>query len=217
MRDELQGMELVDRYLDGGLSASEKHAFEDRLRENAELQERVDEQRALREGMRRITLRPVIGKAYRSYRIRKWGPWGGAALVLCLAAIGGMHLAQQQEHSAHPPNEAPSMMEVVVPDAVGDLPDTTTGPTIQVTTDTVVMILRGSRLIPFHRLPDSSGRIIEIRKRSAIRVQDTSSATLERISDSLRLEQEQRKGPWVPIPEDSLRMMWGDGRPTEIQ
>ena len=167
MRDELQGMELVDRYLDGELSAPEKLAFEDRLVENAELRERVEEQQALREGMRRIALRPAIGKAYRSYRLGKWWPWIGGALVLCLAVIGGMQLAQQREHSAHPSNEAPSMMEVVVPDAVSELPDTMTERTIQVTTDTVLMILRGGRLASVsplsrffrqdHRDPESGG------------------------------------------------------------
>ncbi len=82
MRDELHLMELVDRYLDGGMDASENAAFEERMRESPLLQGQVHDQRALREGLQRVELRAAIASAHRGWVIRRWSPWVVAALVV---------------------------------------------------------------------------------------------------------------------------------------
>lgn len=86
MRDELHLMELVDRYLDGGMGAAEGGAFEERMRMNGELQGLVNEQRALREGLHRVQLRHALASAHRTWTIRRWMPWMVAGLVLLTTA-----------------------------------------------------------------------------------------------------------------------------------
>lgn len=89
MRNELELLELVDRYLDGGLNDAERAAFEQRLTDSAELRAMLEDQRVLREGMARAALRPAVAKAYRAHRFGKWKPWlGGAGAVAIIAAAG---------------------------------------------------------------------------------------------------------------------------------
>ena len=95
MRDELNLMELVDRYLSGDLNASDRTAFEERMRSNAELRELVEDQRALHGGMERLALRPAVHKAYRSYKLGKWAPGIGGAAVIAILAVGGWMLAKE--------------------------------------------------------------------------------------------------------------------------
>ncbi|MCU0319151.1 MAG: hypothetical protein MUE88_03635 [Flavobacteriales bacterium] len=95
MRDELNLMELVDRYLGGELNASEQAAFEERLRTNAELRELVEDQRALHGGMKRLALRPAVNKAYRRYKWGKWAPGIGGAAVIAILAVGGWMQAKE--------------------------------------------------------------------------------------------------------------------------
>ena len=67
MRDELNLIELADRYLRGEMNATDSAAFEVRMRTNAELRELAEDQRALLGGIKRLALRPAVNKAYRSY------------------------------------------------------------------------------------------------------------------------------------------------------
>lgn len=82
MRDELHLMELVDRYLDGGMGEAERGAFEERMRANAELRGLLDDQRALREGLHRVRLRGALASAHRRWTMRRWLPWAVAALLV---------------------------------------------------------------------------------------------------------------------------------------
>lgn len=83
MRDELHLMELVDRYLDGGMSDAERSAFAERMRGNAELNAVVAEQVALREGLQRSHLRQAARAAHRHWWWRRYAP-AAAAVVLVL-------------------------------------------------------------------------------------------------------------------------------------
>ncbi len=83
MRDELHLMELVDRYLDGGMSDAERSAFAERMRGSAELNAVVMEQVALREGLQRSHLRQAARAAHRHWWWRRYAP-AAAAVVLVL-------------------------------------------------------------------------------------------------------------------------------------
>jgi len=111
MRDELNLMELVDRYLGGELNASDRAAFEERMRSNAELRELVEDQRALHGGMQRLALRPAVNKAYRSYKWGKWAPGIGGTAVIALLAVGGWMLAKDIGHSTEAISEASEQTE----------------------------------------------------------------------------------------------------------
>ncbi|MBL7955151.1 MAG: hypothetical protein JNJ91_08925, partial [Flavobacteriales bacterium] len=111
MRDELTLMELVDRYLGGELNASERVAFEERIRTNAELRALVEEQRALHGGMKRLALRPAVNKAYRSYKWGKWLPGIGGAAVIAILAVGGWMLTKHSGHSTEAASDGSEQVE----------------------------------------------------------------------------------------------------------
>ena len=50
MDEEVQELELIDRYLSGELDARDRQAFEARLQSEPELQEKVEEMQWLQEG-----------------------------------------------------------------------------------------------------------------------------------------------------------------------
>jgi len=95
MRNELTLIELADRYLRGEMNATNRAAFEERMRSNAELRELVEDQRTLYAGMERLALRPAVDKAYRSYKFGKWAPGIGGAVVVAMIAAGGWMLAKE--------------------------------------------------------------------------------------------------------------------------
>ena len=99
MRDELTLIELADRYLRGELNATDRAAFEERLRTNAELRELVEDQHALLGGMKRLAFRSAVNKAYRSYKLGKWAPGIGGAAVIAILAVGGWMLAKESDLS----------------------------------------------------------------------------------------------------------------------
>ena len=111
MRDELHLMELVDRYLDGGMGESERAAFEERMRASGELQGLVGDQRALREGLDRVHLRRSLASAHRTWTIKRWVPWLVAGLFVL--AAGGWLVQLPAEHDA--PLEAAHMQVSEVP------------------------------------------------------------------------------------------------------
>jgi hypothetical protein len=106
MRDELTLMELADRYLRGELNATDRAAFEERMRTNAELRELVEDQRALLGGMERLALRPAVNKAYRSHKLGKWAPGIGGAAMIAILAVGGWMLAKDSGHSTESAGDA---------------------------------------------------------------------------------------------------------------
>lgn len=102
MREELHLMELVDRYLDGGMGEMEGAEFEERLRTNAELRSAVDDQRALREGLRRVLLRGALSSAHRRWSGRRWLPWAAVGLLVIATAAWMMSATTEQ----HTPSQA---------------------------------------------------------------------------------------------------------------
>jgi TonB family protein len=87
MREELQMMELVDRYLDGAMGNSERAAFQERMGSNAGLGLLVNDQRALREGLLRVHLRHAAVVARRIWIFKRLLPWiTMGALLLGTAA-----------------------------------------------------------------------------------------------------------------------------------
>jgi TonB family protein len=112
MRDQLHLMELVDRYLDGGMGVAEHAAFEERMGANAELRALVDDQRALREGLHRVQLRHALASAHRNWSITRWVPWLVAGLFVMVA--GAWLVGLPLEHDAR--TEAPHGADVGVPE-----------------------------------------------------------------------------------------------------
>lgn len=163
MRDELNLMELADQYLRGEMNASDRAAFQERMRTKPELRELVDDQRALHAGMDRLALRRAVTKAHRSYKLGKWAPGiGGAALVAVLAVGGWMLMTEGGSHG--PAAEADGKNEqaqlIALPDTMGiDLPALVL--TIDPTADTTLITPNGLVLdIPKGAFVDADGRAI---------------------------------------------------------
>ena len=118
MRDELHLMELVDRYLDGGMDDAERSAFEARIADNAELHALVDDQRALREGLQRVRLRGVLAAAHRRWTFTRWLPWTAAAILLVAGA--GLWLMPSEKHDTFVTEPTIKVEEVPINMPVGD-------------------------------------------------------------------------------------------------
>jgi periplasmic protein TonB len=97
MRDELHAMELVDRYVDGEMGDAESKAFEQRMGASAELEQLVNEQRALREGLQRLHLRSAVQAAHRGWMLKRWAPWAATGLVV-ISIMGYLFLGMDHEH-----------------------------------------------------------------------------------------------------------------------
>jgi len=136
MRNELELLELVDRYLEGAMDATERAAFEQRLTTEPELNVLLLDQRSLREGLERLALRPAVAKAYQAHRFGKWKPWlGGASLVIIAAA--GWSLWERMPREVH---EEPVIEHVEpAPSDAGSVPAPDAGPrTIRYEVDTII-------------------------------------------------------------------------------
>lgn len=162
MRDELNLMELADRYLRGELNTTDRAAFEERMRTNAELRELVEDQRALHGGMQRLALQPAVNKAYRSYKLGKWAPGIGGAAVIAILAVGGWMLVKDSGHSIAATSDPSEQVEQLL-----TLSDTTgTGlPSlvmmIDPNRDTTLLTPSGSLLdVPSRTFVDAAGNMI---------------------------------------------------------
>lgn len=155
MRDELNLMELADRYLSGELSASERTAFEERMRTNAELHDLVKDLGDLRIGMQRLALRPAVDKAYRGYKLGKWLPGIGGAVIVTVLILSLPALLQRTGEQL-PIRPLPLDSIATESTGAGPAPDTSSSEPAQgemerrttVHTDTVVMMMRNGRLVP---------------------------------------------------------------------
>ena len=124
MRNELELMELVDRYLEGAMDATERAAFEQRLGSEPQLNAMLADQRHLREGLERLALRPAVAKAYRAHHLGKWKPWlGGAAIVVVAAA--GWTVWERMPREAHKEPPIEQMGPLPVDPSTGAPADTT--------------------------------------------------------------------------------------------
>ena len=117
MRDELHLMELVDRYLDGGMGEAERASFEERIGSNGELRTLVDDQRALREGLERVRLRHALVSAHRRWSIRRWAPWVAAGVFVLVGGAWLMRVSTEQGTRAEAP--LPDTVDVRMGNKVG--------------------------------------------------------------------------------------------------
>jgi hypothetical protein len=218
MRDELTLMELVDRYLGGELNASDRAAFEERIRTNAELRELVEDQRVLLGGMQRIALRPAVNKAYRSYKWGKWLPGVGGAMIMALLLTVGYFASERSEI------QDPFDQEQITPEATMDAPDegpdTIAEPAWEGSprplevrshtqqTDTVVMIMRDGHLVPM-TAQDTIGKRV-YRRVITVPVEGASPEELKGRMDSIKKSGATYNRPGLEkISADSLQKLFG--------
>ena len=89
MRNELELILTIEKYLNNGLSAEEKTAFEKDLSADPQLQEAVALQREIMQGIGNLSLKQNIQLARKKYyRIRRFTKWGLASLIVIAVVVG---------------------------------------------------------------------------------------------------------------------------------
>lgn len=213
MRDELNLMELADRYLNGELSVAERTAFEERMRTNAELNDLVKDLGDLRSGIQRLALRASVDKAYRGYKWDKWLPGIGGTMVVTALVLSVPALLQRNEDPL-PIRTRPldSMAtEGTAPDpnslepAEGEMERGTT-----VHTDTVVMMMRNGRLVPVTEQDTTGKGQLRVVKQATLTAD--SKEEMQRQLDSVRISAvTDQRIIAKPVPTDSLKKLLEQG------
>jgi hypothetical protein len=213
MRSELDLMELADRYLSGSLNASDRAAFEERMRTNAELRELVKDLGDLQGGMQRLVLRPAVDKAYRSYKWSKWLP-GIGGMVIVAALLLSVPALLQRTGEQLPTQPLP--LDSITTEGVGEVsaPDTSLSEPAQgnverrttVRTDTVVMMMQNGRLVPVTEQDTAGKGQLRVVKQATITA--GSREALQRQLDSVRRSAvTDQRIIAKPVPPDSLRKL----------
>ena len=86
MRNELEIIQIIEKYLNDELSASDKIEFEKRINEDPQLKAEVEKQRLIQEGVKNIALKGTIQNAWKRYRLGNLGAIGGVLALVAIAA-----------------------------------------------------------------------------------------------------------------------------------
>tara|TARA_R110002050_G_scaffold204522_2_gene340030 strand:+ start:15905 stop:16978 length:1074 start_codon:yes stop_codon:yes gene_type:complete len=97
MKTYIQNIELINQYIHQRLSDSEVLTFESRIESDEKFKKLYDEHFIFLEGLKRITLRQEIQKAYRLYVMHKWIKIAGVSiLILGLLVLGYILFSNQK-------------------------------------------------------------------------------------------------------------------------
>ena len=86
MRNELEEIQRIEKYLSKELNPSELAAFEEEMKNNTSLQEKVNQQKILVKGIRKKAFKEMAKLTFKKYKLIKKMWWGG--IGLCVAAVG---------------------------------------------------------------------------------------------------------------------------------
>lgn len=91
MRNELNHIERIEKYLRNELSADEKKVFETELKTNTQLQQQVNQQKQVLDGLQTLAIKTQAKNAYSKFKwgknLKKWGGIGGTAIVISAATF----------------------------------------------------------------------------------------------------------------------------------
>jgi hypothetical protein len=92
MRNELEIIETIERYLNGSLTAAERSAFEEEMARNPSLQEQVALQTEIMQGIDRAALRQKVAQASHRFRFRRnFLKWGSIVIGIGLLIFAAIH------------------------------------------------------------------------------------------------------------------------------
>lgn len=91
MRNELENIELIEKYLRNELSESEKIAFETKLKTDTQLQKEIALQREVVKGIERIGVKQSINRASKVYQNRRRGFFLGLFLIVMISGVVGIN------------------------------------------------------------------------------------------------------------------------------
>ncbi|CAG5078330.1 c-type cytochrome [Parvicella tangerina] len=86
MRKELELIKIIEKYLFGELKGDDLKRFEANLAKSATLQDEVEKQRLVMEGVKNVSVRSKVKKAKKSFKINKWG-WNGLIAIITAGVV----------------------------------------------------------------------------------------------------------------------------------
>lgn len=92
MRNELELLELIDRYLNGELTEKETADFEARMKTDTQLAKEVEIQKELLKGIDNFSLRQSAKRAYKKYKLTKAAWVAGIGLAVLIAVASAVYL-----------------------------------------------------------------------------------------------------------------------------
>ncbi|AEV97191.1 hypothetical protein A4D02_17510 [Niastella koreensis] len=100
MRNELELLATIEKYLNNEMTAGEKAAFERELSADAQLQEAVTLQQEVMKGIDNLIVKQQIKQARkRFYRNRNFTRWGLTGLVVVIAIVSILYYRKQHHHT----------------------------------------------------------------------------------------------------------------------
>jgi hypothetical protein len=110
---ETNNTKIIDAYLSGSMSETDKISFEENLKGNVALQQEVALQKDLYEAAKRNVTREAVRSTAKKYHLNqkiKWLTAGAAILLLTTAVVAGIWKLNQEEtapaENSSPPSEA---------------------------------------------------------------------------------------------------------------
>lgn len=110
---ETNNTKIIDAYLSGSMSETDKISFEENLKGNVALQQEVALQNDLYEAAKRNVTREAVQSTAKKYHLNqkiKWLTAGAAILILTTAVVAGIWKLNQEEtapsENSSPPSEA---------------------------------------------------------------------------------------------------------------
>lgn len=113
MRNELNTIEQIERYLRHEMTAEEKLQFEKEINSNPALKKSVEQQRQLIEGLKTISLKNKAKKAHKKYTIgKKLWRYGGAGLGIIAIIAGSYFISTRLSSSDSDSSQAYTLPEL---------------------------------------------------------------------------------------------------------
>jgi hypothetical protein len=125
MRNELVEIERIEKYLSKELNPSELIAFEEELKNNISLQEKVNQQKILLKGIRKKAFKELAKSTFKKYKLikklRLGGLIGGGVIVVTILILISQQEVKQIPESA--PIKTPNIDTIKVTPTIIELKD----------------------------------------------------------------------------------------------
>jgi len=103
---------IIDQYLSGELSDTERIDFEKELESNAELREELELQKNINEGVKRTSIRTTVKSVGKKYHLINLAKWIGGGIAIVAIVATAIYFSTQINNESEKQNEFTSKVEV---------------------------------------------------------------------------------------------------------